>query len=107
MAIHDDLEGIEVVVCTDGQNMLEYGAEPEESTHASAAVRLHEEQWTVTRYIESKTDQYFSIKCKVHPEHLATSPQLGFDIYLDGVRISEPLVAREWFRVGTWTYELK
>lgn len=99
MAIHDDIEGIEVTICMNGEPMPEYDAEAEQSTNPSPIVSLNEDMCTVSKYIEAVTDQNFSVKFKISPEYTATSHHLGFEVLLDGVRVWEPLIDRMKFEM--------
>jgi hypothetical protein len=106
IAVHDDIESIGVAVRMNGQDIREYETENDDSTHDVAAVRDHEDRWTVTKYIESVTDANFSIKLLVHPEYHATSPKLGFNVWVDGVVVRELHVAEQHFKTSTWQYEI-
>jgi hypothetical protein len=92
MAIHDDVDGIEVSICMKGEELQEYETETKESQNANPLIRYYEDQWTVTKYVESETDEDFSIKFTVQPYYQATSAKLGFEVLLDGVRVRESLV---------------
>lgn len=107
MAIHEDVSGIEVAICRDGVVATEYEADPEESLHVNPNVRFHEDRWTVAKYIESITNETFSIKFTVHPHYVSTSAKLGFEVLIDGVRVWEPLVDSWKFERIPWTSTLK
>jgi hypothetical protein len=92
MAIHDDLPGIEVTVKSNGYPLLEYDTENDRPSHRDISVRLHEENWTRTNYIESFTGGEFSIGVAIHPGHTLDCPNIGFKVVVDGVKASEPLL---------------
>jgi hypothetical protein len=78
MAVHDDVEGIEVAVCVDGQALKEY------KTDNDPAVRFHEDTCTVTNYIEAVTGKNFTFKLAINSSYNATSPNLNFEIAVNG-----------------------
>src|SRR4051812_8287376 len=95
MAIHEDLEGIEVAVCMNGQEMGEYEDEGYQSSHESATVRMHEDRWAVSKYVESVINNTFSVKCTVNPAYRASSPRILFQVFVDGVKAHGRLVQRK------------
>ena len=87
MAIHGDLEGIEVTICIDGQPVTEYETDNDEIEHSQPLVKLHQANVTVTNYIEAITNKEFSIKVEIRPPYKFDCPTLTFQIMIDGNHI--------------------
>ena len=108
MAILEDVPGIEVTVCVDGKPLTEYPTENEEVIDEDQDVIEHREAVTVTNYIESTTDKVFVIKLKVSHPFRMESPNLSFEIYVDGQEIDFPLLRREQVKQGRiWRHKVE
>jgi len=94
MAIHEDLPGIKVTVEVDGASLPEYRDAENEIQHDNPSVRLHQAGCTVINYVESVTGKCFSIKAEMGSEYKWDCPYLGFETYLDGVKVYELLGQR-------------
>jgi hypothetical protein len=92
MAILDALPGIEVTVCTEGEPMREYDTENAVITLEDAAIVTHQQNATVTKYIESVTYQVFTINLEVQGLFKLDSPALAFEGYVDG----------NWIKTVSW-----
>ncbi|KAH8597435.1 hypothetical protein B0O99DRAFT_684760 [Bisporella sp. PMI_857] len=101
MAIHESLPGVEVTICVDGEALKEYEAENEEAKHEIEAVRLHQAERTVTKFVESVTGKVFCVKIQVHPSCKESLYKLGFETLVDGVRAMEPLISRRAYCTST------
>ena len=84
IAILDALPGIEITICTEGDPTRVYDTENAVVTHKDAAVASHQQNVTVTKYIESVTDQVFTIELEVQGLFKLDSPALAFEVYGDG-----------------------
>ena len=88
MAVIDPLPGLEVAVCVDQQPLHEYA---DNEFHASAQLNM------VSTYIESETMKEFSIKLVVKQPYTLDCPTLGFQIFVDGVKVREPVLTQTTF----------
>ena len=97
MAVHEDLPGVEASICVDGQPIQKFGTDNDEVKHDNHAVRLHQETWTTTKYVESQTDKEFTIKLALKEPYIMDCPSLVFKVILDGKFVC----AVVWFRTDT------
>jgi hypothetical protein len=88
MAVIDPMPGLEVAVCVDQQPLHEYA---NDEFHARAQLNM------VSTYIESETMKEFSIKLVVKEPYTLDCPTLGFQIFVDGVKVREPLLTGKKF----------
>jgi len=96
MAIFDGLPGIEVAICVDGEALTEYMDADFETELGST---------TVSSYIQSETGKEFSIKLIVKDPFELFYPTLGFQIFVDGVKVREPLLRRGMYEHGNRFWE--
>ncbi|KAE9368743.1 hypothetical protein N431DRAFT_347016 [Stipitochalara longipes BDJ] len=96
MAILASLPGIEVSVIVKEQSLAEYFDDDFD---------LVLEPITVSNYIQSETGKEFSIKLVVKDPFNLSYPTLGFQIYVDGVKVREPLLRRTKFEQGDGYWE--
>lgn len=85
MAILDAIRGIEVTVCVDGQALEEY--DDDEFEAESGEIGEHQASRTVAKYIESCTGKEFSIKIMVNKAYKFDSPNISFELYIDGLYV--------------------
>jgi hypothetical protein len=88
MAILDELPGIEVAVCIDEQQVHEYF---DDEFHTKPHVN------TVSTYIESETSREFAVKIIAKEPYALNCPTLGFQIFVDGVKVREPVLTQTEF----------
>ena len=96
MAILQMLPGVEVAVCVDGEALVEYDNGDFEAQLGST---------TVSSYVESETGKEFSIKLIVQDPFDLFYPTLSFQIFVDGVKVREPLLRRTMYEKGTHYWE--
>ncbi|KAE9368745.1 hypothetical protein N431DRAFT_347853 [Stipitochalara longipes BDJ] len=94
MAVHKDLVGLEAKVCIEGQSLKEYHTSNREIIHTEHAVRRHHSQWTVTKYIEAKTNKEFTLKLSMKSPFFMNCPRLNLHIHVDG----QPVYNFVWLR---------
>src|ERR1700759_106583 len=92
MAVLDSLEGIEVTVCVDGQALRDYNDDEIEAK--SGPFSAHQASKTVSKYIEATTGKEFSIKIVVRDLAKIDCPALNFQVNVDGMRVSCPLLLK-------------
>ncbi len=109
MAIHEDLPGVEVTVCLNGEASKEYPAENDDFEHEDPAVVLHNQTWTITNYIEAVTGKPFTIKMKACDPFRLQSPTIGFDVYVDGNYIDGTLLGVDEYDLidNDWEQDVK
>jgi hypothetical protein len=88
MAVLNELPGVEVAVFIDEQQLHEY---------ADDEFRARPHVNTVSTYIESETLKEFSVKIIVKEPYSLNCPTLGFQIFVDGVKVREPLLTQTAF----------
>jgi hypothetical protein len=96
MAILSSLPGIQVTVCVGGQDAPE---------HDDNDMEPNPEPNLVSSYIEAETMMEFSIKLIVQDPFDLFYPTLGFQIYVDGVKVREPLLRRVIFEKANGYWE--
>ncbi|PMD38440.1 hypothetical protein L207DRAFT_585338 [Hyaloscypha variabilis F] len=96
MAILSSLPGIQVTVCVGGQDAPE---------HDDNDMEPNPEPNLVSSYIEAETMMEFSIKLIVQDPFNLSYPTLGFQIYVDGVKVREPLLRRVIFEKANGYWE--
>lgn len=79
MAAHDDLPGIEVSVCMNGEKTKEYYAESKINQH-DRKVALHQTAWSVTKFIESIEESGFSVKVDIKKPYKLDCDALSFEL---------------------------
>lgn len=103
MAIHDDLPGVEATVCVNGQPLQEYRTDNDEVQHNDRAITLHGSLWTITNYIESQTNQDFTIKLTVKLPYVMDCGRLLYEIRVDSQLVYTSLIFPELTRApGGW-----
>jgi hypothetical protein len=85
MAVLDDLEGIEVTICVDGQALHEYNDDEIEAQ--AGAVGAHQASKTVSKYIEAATGKEFAVKVTVKSPYKMDCPTLSFRCRVDGMKV--------------------
>lgn len=100
MAIHGDLEGIEVTICIDGKPVTEYETDNDEIKHNDPVVVIHQANMTVTNYIEATTNKEFTIKIQVQSPYKIDCPRLGFYTTVDGELVLSPSMKKQIFEQG-------
>jgi hypothetical protein len=92
MAIQDDTPGLEVVVCMDGTSLEEYDNDEEEEAKPGlqSGVMKYQAARTVTKYIESVSDQEFTIQLKLAPPFKMDYACLVADVRIDGKLVASP-----------------
>ncbi|EKD18507.1 hypothetical protein MBM_03500 [Drepanopeziza brunnea f. sp. 'multigermtubi' MB_m1] len=102
MAIHDDIPGLEVVLCMPGTDILEE-SELENEPHPllgiqSLAAADIQYQRTVTRQVEGEPGEIFSIRITLEPDFVFDGRVLVFVVSVDGQTIGQhPHLSREYF----------
>jgi len=104
--IHPERLGLEVTVCVDGQALTEYEAENDEIEHDDPSVVLHQNKWTITKYIEATTGKAFTIKLSAKEPYKLDAPNLAFEVFVDGNEIQTPLMNEAEFAKKSWSYEV-
>lgn len=104
MAIHHLVPQIEVEVIVDGRPLREYHGENDPVTQLDPQIKLHLENWTVTKYVEATTGKNFSIKMRVYKGLFCPAPQLSFWLYLDGCLVHKYVATRDQLENG-WVVE--
>lgn len=104
--IHPERLGLEVTVCVDGQALTEYGTENDKIEHDDPDVVLHQNKWTITKYIEATTGKAFTIKLSAKRPYKLDAPNLAFEVNVDGNLIQAPLMNKAEFRNKSWSYEV-
>ncbi|KAL2063271.1 hypothetical protein VTL71DRAFT_5076 [Oculimacula yallundae] len=106
MAVHEDIQGIEIKVWTARGPLQEYPAENDRiKRRLLKAVREHQMRCTVTRFIQSTAGEEFFITIEVGPPFKMSYLNLCFEIYVDGEDISAPLMRRCYIKDGqTWKH---
>lgn len=96
MAIQDDTPGLEVVVCIDGKPLEEYDNDEEEEMKPGLdpEVMKYQAARTVTKYIESVSDQGFVIQINLGPPFKMDYACLSMDVHIDGNRVDSPLIVK-------------
>jgi hypothetical protein len=91
MAVIPDLLGFEITVCVDGTPLPEYADdEPEEETLPVTFGETPAAK-SISKYIESETDQEFAIGLTISSPFKVDCPSLGFSLLIDGVRIAKTI----------------
>lgn len=116
MAILPTLPGIEAVILINGNPALEYVDDNEVRVeHEDEDIAEYQATHTISKYIQSQTDQKFSIQLKVGSPYVQgqfmAHVRLNFHIYVDGAKVADPWCSRLHFKhspVGTkWIREVK
>ncbi|TEY58714.1 hypothetical protein BOTCAL_0202g00170 [Botryotinia calthae] len=87
MAILENVRGIKVTVCTDGQALQEYDDDAPEGVPAGVE-GYDEAPRTVSKYIESATGKAFYIKLEISKAYKFDSPIVSFQDFVDGIKVS-------------------
>lgn len=96
MAIQDHVPGLEVAVCINGKPLEEYDNDEEEEAKPglqSEAFRYQAAR-TVTKYIESVSDQEFAIQLTIGPPFKMDYACLSIDVHIDGKKVDSPLMLK-------------
>ncbi|KAK0118013.1 hypothetical protein ONS95_012324 [Cadophora gregata] len=102
MAVLDIVEGLTAEILINGEPAQEFD-DPDEIQveHQDPAIRRHQMKHTVSKYIESKSGQKFSIQMTVgRPLGHANMahPKLTMDVEVDGIHAWTLICARPWFK---------
>jgi hypothetical protein len=104
MAIHKDVEGIEVFICVDGERATGYNADYEFYEEENQAVAEHQERVTISNYVESTTGKEFSIHLLVKSSYQMDSPALSFQTSVDENWVNLVFVDKEDINGEPWSY---
>jgi hypothetical protein len=98
MAIQDDTPGLEVVVCMDGKPLEEYDNDEEEEAKPGlqTGVMKYQAARTVTKYIESVSDQEFIIQCNLAPPFKMDCACLWIEVRIDGRKLASTLILKSY-----------
>ena len=104
MVCHPLHPGIECGIIAQGEPLQEHKVSIEESTDPKDASL--EEATTVTRFIESISDEAFKIKITVKDSHKLDCPALWFCAFIDGERVNGPVLTKQEFALLSewWEY---
>jgi hypothetical protein len=96
MAIQDNIPGLEVTVCIDGKPLEEYDNDEEEEAKPGLdpEVMKYQAARTVTKYIESVSDQEFIIQIKLAPPFKMDYACLSTSVQIDGRKVASPLIQK-------------
>jgi hypothetical protein len=96
MAIQDDIPGLEVAVCIDGKPLEEYDNDEEEQAKPGLPSEVFQYQAarTVTKYIESVSDQEFAIQLTLGPPFKMDYACLKARIHVDGREVDSLLIQK-------------
>ena len=116
MAILFTLPGIEAEILINGKPVIEH-ADPEEfqSQHEDPYVAEYQTSHTVCKYIQSETDQLFSVRFTVGAPYVKGKVmdhvRLGFHIFIDGAHVGDAWCSRLHFKhkpIGTkWVHKVE
>lgn len=108
MAVLQSLPGIEVFVCVKGEALEEYDDDEAQADVESGETNQYQASKTVSKYIESVTDQEFAIKLLVGNPYYFDCGSLGFSIRVDGRKVRSPLLRRdEYSSVNGWSQDVR
>jgi hypothetical protein len=98
MAIQDHAPGLEVTVCVDGKPLEEYDNDEEEEMRQGLdpEVMKYQAARTVTKYIESVSDQEFIIQINLAPPFKMDCVSLSTSVHIDGRKVASPLIMKSW-----------
>jgi len=85
MAVIDSILGISVVVCVDEQALAEYD---DDDFNAEKSSNM------ISKYIQSDILKEFAVRLAIVPPYSMNCPTLGFQIYVDGIKVREPLLRK-------------
>jgi hypothetical protein len=85
MAVIDSILGISVVVCVDEQALAEYD---DDNFNADRESNM------ISKYVQSDILKEFAVRLTIEPPYTMNSPTLGFQIYVDGIKVREPLLRK-------------
>ena len=96
MAIQDHTPGLEVVVCMDGKPLEEYDNDEEEEAKPGlqTGVMKYQAARTITKYIESVSDQEFIIQIDLAPPFKMDCACLWIEVRIDGRNVASPLIQK-------------
>jgi hypothetical protein len=89
MAILDTVPGIEVAVCIDKRPLREF----EDDDFQAGGITADLASKTVSKYVQSDKKE-FAIKLKVQPAFNFDFPTLGFQVYIDGSLVRQPILRK-------------
>jgi hypothetical protein len=107
MAIHSDLPGIEVTIVSDGKPLKEYDTENDKTKHDNKTAVLHQEAWTVTKYVECVSQSTFDIKLKVQEPYKLGCGTLSFEVKVDGNLIVSQLMFKRQYVKNHWSHTVQ
>ena len=96
MVIQDHTPGLEVVVCMDGKPLEEYENDEEEEAKPGlqTGVMKYQAARTITKYIESVSDQEFIIQIDLAPPFKMDCACLSIEVHIDGREVACPLILK-------------
>ncbi|KAF8850171.1 hypothetical protein BDZ45DRAFT_679972 [Acephala macrosclerotiorum] len=100
MAIHPLMPGIEVIICVNGQPLVEYD---DESFPRSIPAANGRDTKVITKYIESVAGKEFSFEYIVHDTYKLDSPAIGFMPEVDNVKLGKKSFTGKP-RGGSWPW---
>jgi len=107
MAVLATLPGIEVDILINGKLSQTYPNLDEiQVEHPDPLVAEHQAARTVARWVESVTDQNFSVRLRVGPpagfkqdsKKKMQYTKIGFHVFVDGVKVASAWCPRPWFK---------
>jgi hypothetical protein len=90
MAILDLVKGLEVLICVNGEPLLEYDDDEEAPSIAGSAATKYRASRTVSKYIESQEGKY-EVHIKLDHQFVFSSPVLWAAIKIDGEKSVDSL----------------
>ena len=94
MVTHSLIPGIKITVLVDGQPLEEYDCKNDETKEVAQDIAKHQNKRTTTKYIESITGKQFIVQLKVDSTFKFDSPNILFDVHVDGNSIDSPLCSK-------------
>jgi len=89
MAVYDNIPGLEVEVCVDGQPLREYEYDEEDGQQQRPN--------TVCKYVESVSDKEYAIHLRLDKHHVMDCPNYIVHIYIDGKFMHAPVLTKTNF----------
>lgn len=99
MAVVKSLPGVKIVICSGEKKLREY--------KFKTGLSKQSVEKSVRRLIETSTDAEFSIKICVVDTYQLDSPNLLFNIYIDGISVGGVLCGEYELLHGSWTRKVE
>ena len=93
MAVLDDLPGLGVSICIDGQPVEEYNDDEEEEV-AETPIAEYQAAKTISKFVESISDKEFSIRIALESPFVMDYDSLLCPIHIDGKWRNEPVLQK-------------